>query len=104
MGALEIRNAKLRCPRCLDIRRLLIIPSIRKPKIEIMCHCNKSIENLLDFFNEINKVTDIKPVCAKCGKELIKHPRKRKSFYFFLGVFFILKDLCLDTQLIQHSN
>ena len=75
MGALEIKNAKLRCGRCLDIRRLLIIPSITEPKIEIMCHCNKSIENLLDFFKEINNVTDIKLICSKCNKELIKHPR-----------------------------
>ena len=75
MGALEIKNAKLRCGTCLDIRRLLIIPSITDPKIEIMCHCNKSVENLLDFFKEINKVTDIKLVCSKCNKVLIKHPR-----------------------------
>ena len=75
MGALEIKNAKLRCGTCLDIRRLLIIPSITEPKIEIMCHCNRSIENLLDFFKEIDKVTDIKLICSKCNKELIKHPR-----------------------------
>ena len=75
MGALEIRNKKLRCTRCLDIRRLLIIPSVKKPRIEIMCHCNKSVENFLEFCNEINKVTDIKLKCSKCGRELIKHPR-----------------------------
>ena len=75
MGALEIRNKKLRCTRCLDIRRLLIIPSVIHPKIEITCHCNKSIENLIDFCREINKITEIKLVCSKCKKELIKHPR-----------------------------
>ena len=98
MGALEIRNAKLRCPRCLDIRRLLIIPSIRKPKIEIMCHCNKSYENLLDFFNEINKVTDIKPVCAKCGKELIKHPR------LCYDCLLIYCSKCCDNHLPNQNN
>ena len=75
MGALEIRNKKLRCTRCLDIRRLLIIPSVKKPKIEITCHCNKSVENLIDFCNEINKVSEIKLVCSKCNREHIKHPR-----------------------------
>ena len=98
MGALEIRNAKLRCPRCLDIRRLLIIPSIRKPKIEIMCHCNKSIENLLDFFNEINKVTDIKPVCSKCSKELIKHPR------LCYDCLLIYCSKCCDNHLPKQNN
>ena len=75
MGALEIRNKKLRCTRCLDIRRLLIIPSPKKPKIEVTCHCNKSVENLLDYCNEIKKVTEIKLVCSKCKKDSIVHPR-----------------------------
>ena len=75
MGALEIRNKKLRCPQCLDIRRLLIVPGYPDPKIEIMCHCNRSVESLLDYCKEFNKVTDFKLVCANCGKEEIKHPR-----------------------------
>ena len=75
MGALEIRNKKLRCINCLDIRRLLIIPGYPDPKIEIMCHCNKSEEYLLDYCSELKKITDFKLVCTKCGKEEIKHPR-----------------------------
>ena len=75
MGALEIKNKKLRCQTCLDIRRLLIIPSVTEPKIVSSCHCNKSVENLLEFTREINKVTDIKLVCSQCNKETIKHPR-----------------------------
>ena len=75
MGALEINNKKLRCTRCLDIRRLLIIPSTKNPKIEITCHCNKSVENLLDYCKEIKNVTEIKLVCSKCNKSSIVHPR-----------------------------
>ena len=75
MGALEIRNKKLRCINCLDIRRLLIIPGYPDPKIEIMCHCNKSEEYLLEYCSELKKITDFKLVCTKCGKEEIKHPR-----------------------------
>lgn len=75
MGALEIRNKKLRCIDCLDIRRLLIIPGYPDPKIEISCHCNKSLESLLEYCSELKKITDFKLVCAKCGKEEIKHPR-----------------------------
>ena len=75
MGALEINNKKLRCTRCLDIRRLLIIPSTKNPKIEITCHCNKSVENLLDYCKEIKNVTEIKLVCSKCNKNSIVHPR-----------------------------
>ena len=75
MGALEIRNKKLRCINCLDIRRLLIVPGYPDPKIEIMCHCNRSEESLLDYCRELKKINDFKLVCQKCGKEEIKHPR-----------------------------
>jgi len=75
MGALEIRNKKLRCPQCLDIRRLLIVPGYPDPKIEIMCHCNKSVESFLDYCSELKKTQNFKLICAKCGKEEIKHPR-----------------------------
>ena len=75
MGALEIRNKKLRCINCLDIRRLLIVPGYPDPKIEIMCHCNKSEESLLDYCSELKKITNFKLVCQNCGKEEIKHPR-----------------------------
>ena len=75
MGALEIRNKKLRCPQCLDIRRLLIVPGYPDPKIEIMCHCNKSVESFLDYCSELKKTQNFKLTCAKCGKEEIKHPR-----------------------------
>ena len=75
MGALEIRNKKLRCINCLDIRRLLIKPDYPDPKIEIMCHCSKTEESLLEYCAELKKITDFKLVCAKCGKEEIKHPR-----------------------------
>ena len=49
MGALEIRNKKLRCINCLEIRRLLIVPGYPNPKIKIMCHCNSSEESLLEY-------------------------------------------------------
>ena len=75
MGTLEIKNKKLRCIKCLDIRRILIIPGRPESKIEIMCHCNRSVESLLDYCKEFNKITDFKLVCANCGKEEIKHPR-----------------------------
>ena len=75
MGALEIRNKKLRCPQCLDIRRLLIVPGYPDPKIEIMCHCNKSVESFLEYCSELKKIQNFKLICSKCGKEEIKHPR-----------------------------
>ena len=75
MGALEIRNKKLRCINCLDIRRLLIVPGYPDPKIEIMCHCNKSVESFLDYCSELKKIQNFKLICSKCGKEEIKHPR-----------------------------
>jgi len=75
MGALEIRNKKLRCINCLEIRRLLIVPGYPNPKIKIMCHCNSSEESLLEYCSELKKITDFKLVCSKCGKEEIKHPR-----------------------------
>ena len=75
MGALEIRNKKLRCVQCLDIRRLLIVPGYPDPKIEIMCRCNKSVESFLDYCSELKKIQNFKLVCTKCGKEEIKHPR-----------------------------
>jgi hypothetical protein len=67
MGTLEIKNKKLRCIKCLDIRRILIIAGCPESKIEIMCHCNRSVESLLDYCKEFNKVTDFKLVCANCG-------------------------------------
>ena len=75
MGSFEIKSKKLRCIKCLDVRRILIVPGYPEPKIEIMCHCNKSIEPLFDYCKEFNKETDFKLVCANCGKEGIKHPR-----------------------------
>ena len=75
MGALEVQNKKLRCINCLEIRRLLIVPGYPNPKIKIMCRCNSSEESLLEYCSELNKITDFKLVCAKCGKEEIKHPR-----------------------------
>ena len=75
MGALEIRNKKLRCAQCLEIRRLLIVPGYPDPKIEIMCHCNKSVESFLDYCSELKKIQNFKLICKKCNKEEIKHPR-----------------------------
>ena len=75
MGALEIRNKKLRCAQCLEIRRLLIVPGYPDPKIEIMCRCNKSVESFLDYCSELKKIQNFKLICSKCGKEEIKHPR-----------------------------
>ena len=75
MGALEVQNKKLRCINCLEIRRLIIVPGYPNPKIKIMCRCNSSEESLLEYCSELNKITDFKLVCAKCGKEEIKHPR-----------------------------
>ena len=98
MGALEIRNKKLRCIRCLDIRRLLIIPSVTEPKIEIMCHCNKSIEDLLEFCREIKKVTDFKLQCFKCKKELIKHPR------FCYDCLQVYCSKCCDNHLPRNTD
>ncbi len=60
MGALEIRNKKLRCINCLDILLWLIKPGCPDPKIEIMCHCSKTEESLLEYWEELKKITDFK--------------------------------------------
>ena len=74
-GALEVRNKKLRCIKCLELRRILLKPVLPEPKIEILCHCHNVIENLFDYCSSLKKAKNFKYICQKCYSSGIKHPR-----------------------------
>ena len=74
-GALEIRNKKLRCTKCQDLRRILLKPVLPEPKLEILCHCHNVNEKLMDYFNDLKKVQNFKYICHACKVKGIKHPK-----------------------------
>ena len=74
-GALEIRNKKLRCTKCQDLRRILLKPVLPEPKLEILCHCHNVNEKLMDYFNDLKKVHNFKYICHACKVKGIKHPK-----------------------------
>ena len=75
MGALEMRNKKVRCPKCLEIKRMIILPDYPSSLIEVMCNCNKTVESLSDYCKEIKKKIDFNIICTKCQRSDIKNPR-----------------------------
>ena len=74
-GALEIRNKKLRCTKCQDLRRILLKPVLPEPKLEILCHCHNVNEKLMNYFNDLKKVQNFKYICHACKVKGIKHPK-----------------------------
>ena len=52
MGGLEVRNKSLRCERCLDIKRLTIIPEYPEPILKMECRCSDKNSKLFEFLNE----------------------------------------------------
>ena len=45
MGGLEVRNKYLRCPKCLEIKRIRIKPEYPESKLKMNCRCSETEEN-----------------------------------------------------------
>ena len=78
MGGLEVSNKALRCNKCLEIRRLTIIPEFPEPMIKLECRCDPKEEKLSEFVKEYKKKEDFKIKCAKCQTE---SPKDSKYCY-----------------------
>ena len=50
MGGLEVSNKSLRCGKCLEIRRMTIIPEYPEPKLKMECRCDDKECKLYEFF------------------------------------------------------
>jgi len=75
MGGLEIRNKYIRCSKCLEIKRITIIPEYPEPKVKTNCRCSEKEEILSQFFKDLKKKEDFKIKCAKCQTEDPKEPK-----------------------------
>ena len=75
MGGLEIRNKYIRCSKCLEIKRITIIPEYPEPKVKTNCRCSEKEEILNQFFKDLKKKEDFKIKCAKCQTEDPKEPK-----------------------------
>ena len=75
MGALEIRNTEIRCPKCLEIKKIMIMPDYPQSQVQIMCTCNKKVEPLFEYYTQTTKKIEFNIVCTKCQKTEMKHPR-----------------------------
>ena len=75
MGGLEISNKFLRCPICLEIKRLTINPQYPVSKVKMNCRCSEKEINLNDYFKDLKKKEDFKIKCAKCQTEEPKEPK-----------------------------
>ena len=75
MGGLEIRNKFIRCSKCLEIKRISIIPEYPEPKVKTNCRCSEKEEILTQFYKDLKKKEDFKIKCAKCQTEDPKEPK-----------------------------
>ena len=76
MGGLEVSNKSLRCPKCLEIRRMTIIPEYPEPKLKMECRCDDEKETkLFDFLHQFKKKENFKIKCAKCQNDNPKEPK-----------------------------
>ena len=76
MGGLEVSNKSLRCPKCLEIRRMTIIPEYPEPKLKMECRCDDEKETkLFDFLHQYKKKENFKIKCAKCQNDNPKEPK-----------------------------
>ena len=75
MGGLEIRNKYIRCSKCLEIKRITIIPEYPEPKVKTNCRCSEKEEILTQFYKDLKKKEDFKIKCAKCQTEDPKEPK-----------------------------
>ena len=55
MGGLEVSNKYLRCPKCLEIKRLRIKPEYPDSKIKMNCRCSDTESKLTEYFKELKK-------------------------------------------------
>ena len=75
MGGLEVRNKSLRCERCLDIKRLTIIPEYPEPILKMECRCSDKNSKLFEFLNEYKKKEHFIIKCTKCQSLNPKEPK-----------------------------
>lgn len=75
MGGLEIRNKYIRCSKCLEIKRITIIPEYPEPKVKTNCRCSEKEEILTQFYKDLKKKEDFKIKCAKCQADDPKEPK-----------------------------
>ena len=75
MGGLEVRNKFLRCPTCLEIKRLTIKPEYPSSKIKMNCRCSEKETDLYEYLKELRKKEDFIIKCAKCQTEDPKEPK-----------------------------
>ena len=75
MGGLEIRNKFIRCSKCLEIKRITLIPEYPEPKVKTNCRCSEKEEILVQFYKDLKKKEDFKIKCAKCQTEDPKEPK-----------------------------
>ena len=75
MGGLEVSNKSLRCERCLEIRRITIIPEYPEPKLKMECRCDTKEAKIFEFLNEYKKKENFKLKCAKCQNDNPKDPK-----------------------------
>ena len=75
MGGLEVSNKFLRCPTCLEIKRLTIKPEYPYSKVKMNCRCSEKETNLNEYLKELQKKEVFKIKCAKCQTEDPKEPK-----------------------------
>ena len=75
MGGLEVSNKSLRCDKCLEIRRITIVPEYPEPRLIMECRCGEKESKLFDFVTEFKKKDNFKIKCAKCQNENPKEPK-----------------------------
>ena len=75
MGGLEVSNKYLRCPTCLEIKRLTIKANYPESKVIQNCRCSEKEVNLNEYLKNLKKKEDFTIKCAKCQTEDPKEPK-----------------------------
>ena len=75
MGGLEVSNKYLRCPICLEIKRITIEPTYPESKVKMNCKCSEKEMNLYEYLKDLKKNSTFKIKCAKCQTEDPKDPK-----------------------------
>ena len=109
MGGLEVSNKSLRCGKCLEIRRMTIIPEYPEPKLKMECRCDDKECKLYEFLTEYKKKENFKIKCAKCQTDNPKEPKycyKCQKIYCVKCLDFHsqLSNLSVDTKEGENNN
>ena len=109
MGGLEVSNKSLRCGKCLEIRRMTIIPEYPEPKLKMECRCDDKECKLYEFLTEYKKKENFKIKCAKCQTDNPKEPKycyKCQKIYCVKCLDFHsqLCNLSVDTKEGENNN